>query len=152
MAGWPRLPERLVRLYTVAAKEGGRGTGSSLLDIEDWVRESRSLEVAGEYTGFDSEVRSDGPAQPVRLCQLDARALGVRPLLGRLSEPDEDRTGGDVHKAVISYGLWQGRFGGAPDILGRRLEMPLVTFTIVGVMPPGFAFPTRTDVWSPMES
>jgi putative ABC transport system permease protein len=148
-------PERLVRLFTVAAKEGGRETGSSLMDIEDWVREGRSLEAAGAYTEFDSDVRGDGPAQPVRMCQLNAgalQALGVRPLLGRLFEPDEDRTGGDVHKAVISYGLWQGRFGGAPDILGRRLETPLVTFTVVGVMPPGFAFPHQTDVWSPMES
>jgi putative ABC transport system permease protein len=148
-------PERLVRLYSVAAKEGGRETGSSLMDIEDWVRESRSLEAAGAYTEFDSDVRGDGPAQPVRLCQLNAgalQALGVRPLLGRLFEAEEDRTGGDVHKAVVSYGLWQGRFGGAPDILGQRLETPLVTFTIIGVMPPGFAFPHRSDAWAPMES
>ncbi len=99
-------PERLVRLYTVAAKEGGRETGSSPLDIEDWVGESRSLEAAGAYTEFDADVRSDGPAQPVRLCQLNAgalRALGVRPLLGRLFDAAGLRVP-EPHRRVVADG------------------------------------------------
>jgi putative ABC transport system permease protein len=148
-------PERLVRLASIATNDAGRETGSSILDVEDWARLGRSLEAAGAYTDFDSDVRGDGPAQPARMCQLNEgalRALGVQPVLGRLFLPDEDRAGGDVHKAVISYGLWQSRFGGSPDVLGQRLETPLTTLTIVGVMPPGFAFPSHTDIWTPMES
>jgi putative ABC transport system permease protein len=148
-------PERLVRLYSVATQEGGRESGSSVLDVEDWLRLGRSLEAAGAYTEFDADVRGDGPAQPVRMCQLNEgalRALGVKPILGRLFDAEEDRAGGDVHKAVISHGLWQSRFGGSRDVLGQRLETPLTTLTIVGVMPPGFAFPSRADVWTPMES
>jgi putative ABC transport system permease protein len=148
-------PERLVRIVSIATKEAGRETGSSIMDVEDWARLGRSLEAAGAFTEFDADVRGDGPAQPVRLCHLSEgalRALGVQPALGRLLLPDEDRTGGDVHKAVISDRLWRSRFAGSSDVLGQRLETSLTTLTIVGVMPSGFAFPSRADIWVPMES
>jgi predicted permease len=148
-------PDRLVRVFTVLTSESGRETGSSLLDVEDWARESRSFESIGAYVEFDSEVRGDGPAQAVSLAQLNAGALrapGVQPILGRLFLPEEDRPGGDAHKAVIGHALWRSRFGGDPGVIGRTLRTSLATFTIVGVMPAGFGFPGRADVWTPMES
>jgi putative ABC transport system permease protein len=89
------------------------------------------------------------------MSQLNAgalQALGVEPVLGRRFTADEDRTGGDVFQALISYGLWQGRYGGATDVLGRVLDTAIGRFTIIGVMPRGFGFPDRSDAWSPMES
>jgi putative ABC transport system permease protein len=78
--------------------------------------------------------------------------LGVQPVAGRLFTPDEDQPGGDVHKALISAALWQSRFGSDPAIVGKPLRTDRVTYTIVGVMPPGFGFPQRTAFWSPLES
>jgi len=104
---------------------------------------------------FDRELQGDGPAQAVRICQLNEgalRAIGVSPILGRLLLPDEDRPGGDVHKALISHGLWQARFGADPNVVGRTMSTAFTTYTIVGVMPPGFGFPDRTDFWTPMGS
>jgi putative ABC transport system permease protein len=66
--------------------------------------------------------------------------LGVPALLGRTFSDADDRRGGgpDGPVTVISYGLWQRRFGGATDIIGRTIPLDTVLFTIVGVMPSGF--------------
>jgi hypothetical protein len=75
--------------------------------------------------------------------------LGVRPLIGRVFTESEDERG--VQVAVISYRLWQSRYGGSPDILGRKIAMNDGTWEIVGVMPRDFYFlPAREiDVWMP---
>jgi putative ABC transport system permease protein len=150
-----REPDRLVKVESVYTKTTGVTRGCSLLDIEDWRRMNKTLVDLGAHTTFDADVRGDGPSEPVRMTLLNVGALvslGVNPILGRLFLPEEDRQGGDVFKAIISYRLWQERFGAAPDIIGRMLQTTLNTFTIVGVMPPGFRFPEDTDVWAPMES
>jgi predicted permease len=148
-------PDELVRVYTVLTKEAGREVGSSLLDVADWSRDSRHFVAIGAYTDFDADARGDGAAQPIRMSQLNAgtlQALAVRPVLGRLFTADEDRPGGDVFHAIISHGLWQSRYGGTPDVVGKRLDTSIGSFTIIGVMPRGFAFPDRSDAWTPMES
>jgi putative ABC transport system permease protein len=81
--------------------------------------------------------------------------LGVTPLLGRtLTAADDRRDGGANGPAVaIGYGFWQRRFGGAADIIGRTLTLDDATFTIVGVMPPGFYGPEvgrAVDVFVPL--
>ncbi|MBI3400362.1 MAG: ABC transporter permease [Acidobacteria bacterium] len=69
--------------------------------------------------------------------------LGVRPMLGRtFTDADDARGGGpDGAVVVISYAFWQGRFGGAADAIGRRLNLDRVPFTIIGVTPPDFFGP-----------
>jgi predicted permease len=83
--------------------------------------------------------------------------LRTAPLLGRAFAIDNE-VEGRAHVAVISYGLWQRRFGGTPDVIGARLPGELASFEIVGVMPPGFSYPVDTyvlgareptDVWLP---
>jgi putative ABC transport system permease protein len=75
--------------------------------------------------------------------------LGARPLIGRVFTEREDAQGARV--VVISYGLWQRRYGGSPDVLGRKIPMNDSTWEIVGVMPRDFYFlPSRDiDVWMP---
>jgi predicted permease len=64
--------------------------------------------------------------------------LGVRPRIGRLIEPEDDRDAGGHPVCVISYGLWQSRFGSSPDVLGRNVEINGRSYTILGVTPAGF--------------
>lgn len=147
-------PDRLVRVRSILTTTGAV-RGGSLLDVEDWRRRSQTLSDVGAFTTFDSDIRGDGPAVPVRMAQLSPQALhalGVQPLLGRLFRPEEDIPGGDVHKALISHGLWQRRFGSDPTIVGRPIRTPQTTLTIVGVMPEGFGFPDHVELWTPMES
>jgi putative ABC transport system permease protein len=78
--------------------------------------------------------------------------LGRQPIRGRTFTSDET-VDGRAAFAVISYGLWQRRFGGAPDVVGRMLPGQQRDFTILGVMPAGFSYPVDaaepTDVWIP---
>jgi predicted permease len=73
--------------------------------------------------------------------------LGLEPALGRTFTPEDDRPGGGAHGpvAVISYAFWQRRFGAAPDVVGRRLTLQRIPFTIVGVAPGGFLGPEVGD-------
>ncbi len=75
-------------------------------------------------------------------------ALNLVPAAGRLVSPEEHNAG---YIAVISYGLWQRRFGGDPNLPGRTISLNLRPYTVLGVAPPGFSFPvnTQTDVWVP---
>jgi putative ABC transport system permease protein len=77
--------------------------------------------------------------------------LGTEPLLGRALRPEDDVRGAPA-VVVLSHRAWQERFGGARDIVGRRLVThgDDVTYTIVGVMPRGLDFPRGTDLWAAM--
>jgi len=75
---------------------------------------------------------------------LDARAFA-----GRVFD-DTDAVARQADKVILSHGFWQRRFGGAPDILGRSIRLDYLPYTVVGVMPAGFAFPDReTQAWVP---
>lgn len=72
--------------------------------------------------------------------------LGVEPMLGRALTRADDVEGAE-RVLVISHGLWQRRYGGAPDVIGRRLMLDERTFTIVGVMPPDLDYPRGVEAW-----
>ena len=76
--------------------------------------------------------------------------FGVSPLLGRTFQEGEDAPGKNG-VCVISYGLWQRRFGGDPQIVGKKLTLNYNPTEIVGVMPPAFKYPRlETDLWIPL--
>jgi hypothetical protein len=150
-------PDRLVQVQSVSTDDGAARRGMSLLDLEDYRGKSAALEGIGGYTTTEVRLLGDGPPEVVTIAQLNPQALsllGVAPVAGRLLRPDEDRAGGDVNRAVISHQLWQSRYAGAGDIVGKavRTDRRPFTYTIVGVMPPGFGFPGRASVWVPIES
>ena len=72
--------------------------------------------------------------------------MGTPPYRGRTFAPDEERA--DANRvAVISYELWRRQFGGAPDVVGRTIDLDSVPTTVIGVMPPGFTYPYGGDAW-----
>ena len=76
--------------------------------------------------------------------------LGARPLLGRVFQPEEDRPGFN-HEVVISYRLWETRFGADPSMVGRDLTLNGLKYVVVGVMPREFSFPDKdVDMWTPI--
>ena len=74
--------------------------------------------------------------------------LGVEPLIGRNFTADEDKPGNAV--ALISAGIWQQRYGSDPRIVGRTIQLNGAAYRIIGVMPFGFTFPERSDLWVPL--
>ena len=116
--------------------------------FQDFQRDSNTFEAVGAFeaagfnlTGTGDPVRVDG----VRASAGFFRALGVAPALGRTFVDDEDHVGRD-HEVVLGYGLWQRKFGGDPNVLGRSLELNGESYAVVGVMPRGFAFPRGEEM------
>jgi predicted permease len=148
-------PERLVRLWQVAP-ETPKGY-FSVPDIEDWRTHSKSLEAAGAYQYAEGRTGIDllGDGEPVRLQMSFVtdgffQTLGSAPLLGRTLQA-QDHVHGQANVLVLSYGLWQRRFGGAADVVGRTVTLDNKPSTVVGVMPRGFDFPSpNVEAWMPV--
>ena len=113
-------------------------------DFIDVQREQQSFDGIAAYAPRAAELSGSGA--PVRLDVTRVSwnlfdVLGVRPMLGRAFTEQEDRPGVDV--AVLSYGLWETRFGADRSIIGRTVTLDRRPYTVVGVMPPAFSFPLR---------
>src|ERR1051325_7463952 len=106
-------------------------------------------------TGYQrQELTLSGVGDATRLpgARADAsffEVLGVQPALGRAFSAAEDQAGTD-RVAILSDRLWRARFNGDPAILGKTITLDGITRTVVGVMPPGFAFPAASQVWTPL--
>jgi predicted permease len=76
--------------------------------------------------------------------------LRVNPAIGRAFSPEEERQGGSG-VALIGDRLWRSRFGADPNILGKTIVLDGIGHTVIGIMPPGFAFPYDAELWLPLE-
>jgi putative ABC transport system permease protein len=140
---------RLVSVYHVS--EGHRVVMSGP-DFVDAVQHANSLENAA--ASHRTRIVLTGQGEPVALEAAEVSAslfnvLRVTPILGRTFDADQD-TPGKTHVIVLSYGLWRERFGGAPDVIGRRITIDGVPREVIGVMPAGFSFPEARDAWTPL--
>ena len=127
-------------------------------NFADWRRLTRSYTdlAAAESWG----VNLGGVDEPERLTGIRVTAgmlplLGVQPQLGRVFTSNEDRIGSD-HVVVISHQLWQRRFGGAQNVVGKQVLLEGEQYSIVGVMPASFQFApfwiTNGEIWAPLLS
>jgi putative ABC transport system permease protein len=133
--------DRLVMLWEVSP-QGRHQNTTSRQNYRAWKAQNSSFE---EIAGFsDQRLNLTGAGEPEELSVQLARpelfkVLGVQPLLGRTFSPDDDAPGKD-DVAVLSYSLWQRRFGGQPNIVGQPITLNGYKFTIIGVMPANFQF------------
>jgi putative ABC transport system permease protein len=122
-------------------------------DFVDYRARQRSFEsLAGYYVGT-ANVSGAERAERYTGAWVTANTFavyGVAPALGRAIREGEDRPGGE-RVAVIGYRLWQDRFGGSPGVIGTPLRINGLPFTVVGVMPDGFALPSEAKVWLPLQ-
>jgi predicted permease len=149
-------PDRLVRLYEQQPAEGiGRGA-VSIGTFADWRARTRTLEgVAAYFVILNGETLwtiGDG-VQVVKTATVSPAlfsVLRVNPVVGRPFRSEQDQApAGALGQFVISYAFWQRTFGGAADVVGRQVMLEgRLPREIVGVMPPGFAFPEGTDAWT----
>ncbi|HEX5886684.1 MAG TPA: ABC transporter permease, partial [Pyrinomonadaceae bacterium] len=107
-----------------------------------WRAQSTSYEHVAAFT--DQRLNLTGSGEPEELSVQFAtgeffKVLGVDPILGRTFLPEDDQPQSPP-VAVLSYGLWQRRFGGQPSIVGQQITLNSVKFSIIGVMPPNFQF------------
>ena len=113
-------------------------------------QENRSLAAIAGYRPWTFNVTGGGEPEQVDGAMVSANlfsTLAVVPELGRGFTKEEEREGED-RVAVLSYGLWQRRFGGDPNVIGKTIRVSDKPYEIVGVMPAGFEFPDQTN-WLP---
>ncbi len=117
----------------------------------DWQKQSESFDQIALFRRSSFNIVDGGPPERVEGAVVAPSlfaVLGVRPLLGRpLVAGDDDAGENDV--VVISYGFWQSHFGGADDVIGRRVSVDGAQVSVVGVMPPAFQFPREIESASP---
>ena len=144
-------PDRLVKIFQ--AEPGYSRFEPSPAHYRDWKRMNTSFEDMGAYASVS--VNLIGGGEPLRIQGTSLTAnllplLGVRPFLGRLFAPEED-TEGASGTVLLSHGLWKDAFGGREDAIGKTVRLDEEVYTVVGVMPPDFAFPDRsTRLWVPI--
>jgi putative ABC transport system permease protein len=151
-------PDRLVMLGERSPAKGFDQEKVSGPDFIDWQRQNRVFESMAFWPGWlgTEEFNLAGAEGTEKVKTIYASSalfpvLGVTPLLGRTFLPEEDNWEGN-RVAVISYELWQNRFGADPHVLGRVLTIDSYgrrDYTIVGVMPRGFRFPDECQLWLP---
>lgn len=121
----------------------------SLPDYRDLKESSQSFEETAVYASNLYNLKSDDDSEQIRGAVVSASFLSMlgSPLVGRVfTEEDRDRL------AVLSYSLWQDRFGGSEAVLGQTINLGGNPHTIVGVMPREFQFPdSGFKVWVPLE-
>lgn len=117
------------------------------------VREAADVfEVVAAFSGENMTMAGgDVPERlsVVRLTDGADRVLGVRPALGRWFNDEELRAGDGGGVALVSDALWHTRLGGSSAVVGSRIQLDDRPYTVIGVMPPRFAFPYRAQVWVP---
>ena len=145
-------PERLVTFWGTAPEKALPVVNYPDVLFEYYRQRLRAVSPMAMYaqagfthTGGDAATRLVGANVTADFFTL----LGVEPQLGRGFHPDESRPGRNL-VTVLSYGLWQRQFGGDPSVLGRSLMLNDIATTVVGVMPPGFSFPNRSELWVPL--
>jgi predicted permease len=152
--------DRLIRLFTEFPTFPNGGLRHF------WVSPPEYVEVKRDTASFEdleawanSGVNLAGAAEPVRATASFVTGgmlgmLGVRPKLGRLFTPDDDKPNAPM-TAVLSYALWQRGYGGDPQIIGRDIRLGGNACTVVGVMPAGFEFPpgevSPAELWAPLQ-
>ena len=146
-------PDQLVRMIQASPKLGLPSWGVSQADFNAYREQNRSFESMAIYTSGEINLNGDGEPDrlPVGIVTADFfKVLGMNPILGRTFQEGEDSPGKNA-VCVIGYGLWQRRFGGDTNIVGRTLILNHAPVHVVGVMPAAFKFPTaEIDLWTPM--
>jgi len=123
-----------------------------LRDYQVWREELESIQEIGAFRTITPNLIAPG-RQPESVPVASMSASGftvarVRPLMGRYLVKDDEREGAPS-VVVIGEGVWRNRFGADPAILGQSIQLGTTSFSIVGVMPEGFAFPVNHSFWVP---
>ena len=148
-----RDPEQLVVVWEEASFAGFPTNTPAPANYVDWKNQNQSFVDMAAAASSSFNITGDGEPERIAANSVNAnffQLFGVQPLLGRGFLPEEDRPGGNK-VAVLSYSLWQSRYGGDRGIINREILLNGEKHTVVGVMPAGFQF-LENDVrlWVPL--
>ena len=160
-----RDPSRIEMIFLSSSRAGyGNEIPLSIGFFADLQANQKSFSGVAAFQPWTPSLSDGAKTELVSAARVTTSlfgVLGIRPAFGRTFN-DADGEPGAADVALVSHALWQRRFGGDPSVVGRRIDLGSKSFTIIGIMPPGFAFPrgaelpaltqfsARTDVWAPL--
>ena len=146
--------DRLVSVWEVRPALRRPRMEAAPLNYVDWRRESNSFEDIAAYFHDSATLTDSGTPERLPIAGVTPNfmsMLRVPPVVGRSFEYP-DGTPGRAATTILSYGLWQRRFGGDRTIIGRTIRLSDAPHTVIGVMPRGFQFPhARVQAWIPVD-
>jgi putative ABC transport system permease protein len=148
-----RQPDRLYHLWERPPQQEYSKREMSYPDYQDY-QQNNVFEGLAAYTGGGAILSGMGEAESIAAPRVTANffsVLGVDPIIGRAFQPGEDKPG-TPKVTVLTYSLWQRRFGGNPNVIGQAVTINGESHTIVGVLPASFQFAMRnSDLWLPYQ-
>ncbi len=152
-----REPGRLVQVQSLITEPG---KPAQMFPLSSYPRfevlrdHNQVFSAVAACASQDVTLTGVGGAERVQAEEVSAAyfpLLGLQPALGRVFGPDEDRASAPTPAVLIGDGLWKGRFGGDPNVVGRSLRVNTTSVTVVGVLPPGFKGQSGlAELWVPI--
>ena len=146
-------PDRLAIVWEEASFAGFPRNTPAPANYADWKSQNQVFEDMAALASRSYNLTGDGEPQRVNAHGVTANffpLLGVRPALGRVFLEEDDKPGA-ARTVMISYGLWQSRYGGERSLIGQEISLNGEKHTVIGVMPAGFQFmESETAVWVPI--
>jgi putative ABC transport system permease protein len=140
-------PERL--LFVTEHGSSGGEMGISYPNFIDWRARNRVFERIGFFTSGGYKLTAGGETEGVSAGEVTAdlfAALRVNAALGRVFTNEDDKPGA-APVVLLSHGLWQRRFGGNPQVVGKSITLDGYLYTVIGVAPKEFSFPSGAELW-----
>ncbi|MCA1577513.1 MAG: ABC transporter permease [Acidobacteria bacterium] len=148
---FPEL-DRVVTVWHSYPSRGVTRNEVSMANYIDWRAQNQSFEQLALYRWWSVNLTAIDPPERIQGFLVTANffdVLGVKPFMGRNFAEDENQPGKNV--AILTYNLWQRRFGADPNILGQTVTLAGFACTVIGVMPENFNYPSNAEVYSTIE-
>ena len=149
-----KSPDQLYHLWEKTPQEKFSKREFSYPDYQDYEKNEVFDGGLAAYTGGGALLSISGESENIGAPRVSSNffsVLGVNPILGRTFQAGEDQPGGN-RVTVLTYGLWQRRFGGDPNIIGRGVTINGQGYEVIGVLPASFQFALRNnDLWLPYQ-
>jgi putative ABC transport system permease protein len=145
-------PDRLIRLWESNPGGGLAEVSVSVPNFHDWQKEQSVFEQLAASENATFNLTGSGEPQRVAAARITANlvpTLDVPPLLGRSFLPEEEKIGAN-RVVLLSHALWQRQFGSDQSLINKTVQLNGESYTVVGVMPPGFQFPALRELWVPL--
>jgi putative ABC transport system permease protein len=148
-----RDPDRLVMAWETTAGQAHSESIVAAPNYLDWEKQNDVFERMTIFEFLAYNISGEGDPEIVGGLRASSGlfdVLGVQPMMGRTFTNEEEAPGKD-HVVVLSYGLWQRRYASDRAILGKAIRINQESYTVIGVMPQGFAFPVaQQKLWVPI--
>ena len=145
-------PGQLMMVWIYNPRQGFDKDVAPYPGFSDWRAQSRSFEHLAAYFGASVSLTGVGDPAQLRGARVTASffpTMNVQPALGRWFS-EEDATAGHERVVMLEHGLWEQRFHGDRNIVGRTIQLSGRPYEVIGIMPAGFQYPDDATLWLPL--